>query len=831
MRLFFPFVLIFVLMNLLLLVRHLDQIEHLFLGQPGDVVLMPMRSGSTQNHVSSLARKPIKNPYAYAFVMGAIHEDRLAYKGFLYDVLIAANLLRQYGSTADIWLWAQLSPDSKLQHLPEEDLRLLNALNVHIEQLPKPKDESFASIVFEKFRPLQMTQYSRVMFLDSDIIPLVNLDYLFHLTDPNYGGERISLHLFRPNVIIASRAEPCNAGLFILEPEEGGWERVQEVIKAQRENAKDLDYPFFDWYDGWGHNFVEEGDHWDGIAFSSQRWRYHGGHSDQGLLYYYLKYIKQDVSIIIGNRTESWIRGESGRPVLSETISNLESERAPKPSEPQHSCGVPDEEQNTDFAHLCLPIYRDFCHFMGTNKPWQIGVVSPWGPSNSLMWNAPYRLWWSELTKLNSQHAMGLDIEKWDTVHLKTMRESPLGYIAEMKDHAKEIPKTAKLDVERLCIAEKPYVNNTLPLAAALAELQSSINIVNSTEKNGYGYAYAFLVDQIHESQLAYKGSLYTVLVAVSYLRKLGSQADFVVFVKLMQNSELQDLPKEDQRLLSAMNIQVERIAEKHFFKLSGYDALRVFQLTQYRRVMFLSKETMPLVNLDYLFYLSDPKLAPTLILRPNMIIASKFEPSNTALFIVEPKEGVLKSLEEIMERTFDVDVGWGHNFIAAGDQWESVDAHGERWNYSGANSPNGLLYYYLKYVKHDVSILVGNKIQNRAPGGDTNEIPHGIDPHFPTPIVTQYNCGMSKRVQDPYYQHLCLPIYLHFAWFHADLPWIIGLNPDPFFGPKDCQRWHAPYRVWFKELGELNSQLKIGLDMEHWDTVHMPQMKGILPD
>jgi len=353
----------------------------------------------------------------------------------LYDVLISVSLLKKFGSTADFWLWIQLSPDSKLQGLPEEDMRLLSALSIHVEQLEKPKEESFAYVVYEKFRPLQMTQYRRVMFLDADTIPLVNLDYLFHRSDPDHKQDLA----LRPNLIMASHGEPCNAGAFILQPEEGDWERLQQVIADQRQAGKELPYPHFDWEIGWGHNFTAEGDRWDSVSKYGVRWRFHAGHSDQGLLYYYLKYVKQDVSIVIGNRIENWIPGPSGKPQKMKELPNVVDEKSPLPAEPQYNCGVKDSRQDEYFYYLCFPIYRDFAHFMGKNKPWQIGVHPPFGPSDANKFYAPYRLWWRELHHLNLKYRMKIDIYRWDEVHLPYLKESPLGYMAQFKDTAKKI--------------------------------------------------------------------------------------------------------------------------------------------------------------------------------------------------------------------------------------------------------------------------------------------------------------------------------------------------------------------------------------------------------
>ena len=65
------------------------------------------------------------SPYAYVWIIGAIREDRPSYKGFLWDVLISASLLRKAGSTADFWLYLRFSPNSTLTEMPAEDTRLL----------------------------------------------------------------------------------------------------------------------------------------------------------------------------------------------------------------------------------------------------------------------------------------------------------------------------------------------------------------------------------------------------------------------------------------------------------------------------------------------------------------------------------------------------------------------------------------------------------------------------------------------------------------------------------------------------------------------------------
>ena len=345
------------------------------------------------------------------------------------------------GSTADFWVWTQLSPDSLLQSLPDSDLKLFSKFGIHVEELKKPTHESFAQLMYEKFRVLQMTQYTRVLYMDSDTMPLVNLDYLFHLSEPN---DRITL---RPNLIHSSKGEPCQGGFFIVHPEENEWNRVQDIIAKQRQLGSQLPYPHFDMESGWGHNFRKEGDQWEGIVKNGKNWHYHGSHSDQGLLYYYFKYVRMDVSIVIGDRIQNWVPDmESGRPKMVEEFTNLEN-YAPKPAVYQFYCGKP--ERNT---HWCKPIYRDYAHFYGKDKPWQVsqqkyfkgkreGDLRTWeyNKNDQGVRNAAYILWWRHLADINNKYSIGLDIENWDEKHAELKQESPLGYKPEYKDHTKMI--------------------------------------------------------------------------------------------------------------------------------------------------------------------------------------------------------------------------------------------------------------------------------------------------------------------------------------------------------------------------------------------------------
>ena len=109
------------------------------------------------------------SPYAYAFVIGGCNPNKPVYRGFLYNILVSARLLRQMGSTADVVAYFQLSHSYRRSDtLPDEDIRALEGLGIKIYYIERSEHESFYETVMNKFRILQLTQYRRVLLMDGD---------------------------------------------------------------------------------------------------------------------------------------------------------------------------------------------------------------------------------------------------------------------------------------------------------------------------------------------------------------------------------------------------------------------------------------------------------------------------------------------------------------------------------------------------------------------------------------------------------------------------------------------------------------------------------------
>ena len=305
-------------------------------------ILPVVNSESLQGHPT---RK-----WAYAFLVGGCSSKNLEYRGFLYNAVAAAQRLKMMGSKADVVVLLQMSVKSKETRLPEDEERLLTAMGIKFQYLPKfnhEVHEVFYALVKEKFRILDLTDYSRVLFIDADIMPLCSLDYLFELSEPEDGPG-----ILKENVVIGWRREAANAGFFMLKPNREDYLDLQEVILRKEQKALDLPWPHWDEVEGWGHRIVAP-DFWRGPdRASGTNWTWHAVFADQGLLYHWTKYVKQSVSLIIGNQIENW-GSRNGTVVLEGTMKGLLNNST---CDPMH-------ERGNYLKHISP--YRDFRHFTG----------------------------------------------------------------------------------------------------------------------------------------------------------------------------------------------------------------------------------------------------------------------------------------------------------------------------------------------------------------------------------------------------------------------------------------------------------------------------------
>lgn len=360
----------------------------------------------------SLVESP-SSSYAYAYVMSGCNPDRPGYRGYLYNILLGAQLLTEEGSTADIVLFIQMSADAAENRLSSTEERWCRMFNIRLIYFPKDAaTESFYHAMLQKFAILALTEYRRVLFLDADVLPLANLDYFFAMSDPGYTNKTFSGERLRSNVILAGPREPASGGFFLLAPEDGDYERLQRLLAVQE--AKNRTGRYFDKFKGWA-----DGDElapqpipkmeWRGMKFSGNEWTFPGAHADQGLLYYWVRYVKHDVSIILDDKVENWgtITGASeNAPHLLSVLDNPFRDYQPK--------WVFYNECTRWKQKHCVNPYKSILHYTGRQKPW-LAYRPPPGIETNRTDTKKY-FWWWRLQVLNEKLQMGLDFNHWTKI-------------------------------------------------------------------------------------------------------------------------------------------------------------------------------------------------------------------------------------------------------------------------------------------------------------------------------------------------------------------------------------------------------------------------------
>ncbi|OEU23366.1 hypothetical protein FRACYDRAFT_233539 [Fragilariopsis cylindrus CCMP1102] len=244
------------------------------------------------------------------------------HRGGLYSIISAVYQLQKFDSDkdADFIVMIQMKPTStntksSNQKLSTKETLVLQRMNIQLQYIPmlridEPDLDCFYGLMFEKFRILNWIQYEKVMYLDSDIYPTY----------------------------------------------------------VQKYNYSNRSYPYWDINRGWGHT-IQYPDVWKKVTGSdggglNTKWDFYGSHTDQGLLYHYVKYIKgNESSIIINDIVEQYDyyddyydsntneEGGNCNKIIKKYEYDLEDVFRSKKS-----------RKNSP--------YSDFIHFTANEKPW-----------------------------------------------------------------------------------------------------------------------------------------------------------------------------------------------------------------------------------------------------------------------------------------------------------------------------------------------------------------------------------------------------------------------------------------------------------------------------
>ena len=214
--------------------------------------------------------------WAYVYLIGGVHPKKPYYRGYLYNILVSKYILEINNSTADVIVIVQMSSEAKhLNRLPEADAKLLRAMDIKIQYLPRPDplEDDFYHLQLSKFQILSLTNYSRAFFLDADVMPFCNTDYIFELSEPDIvklqqerqqaqvsqSSSTTHKPILKENVILAWKANPAAGSYFMLKPGPKEMEELNMVIERHEMEARELPYPYFDEKRGWGHEIKPPG--------------------------------------------------------------------------------------------------------------------------------------------------------------------------------------------------------------------------------------------------------------------------------------------------------------------------------------------------------------------------------------------------------------------------------------------------------------------------------------------------------------------------------------------------------------------------------------------
>lgn len=329
------------------------------------------RSPSWQTLMKERSQRT-QGKFAYAFVIAGCTEHSCL--GYILNMLAASYSLRSSSSTADIVVKVRMSSTINATRLPSMYEDWIKMAGIKLTYLDKVNVESFGSACLEKFRILEMTQYDRILFLDADLLPICNTDWIFNESFNDDG-------LFSDTVVFNSGVAPATAAFFLMTPQEGEFQRILDIVERQRNksNAK------FDYKLGWGH-VIDVNDTWRGWIKKGNLWNMYGAWADQGVLYHYVKYVRLDYTQVRSHPdiVESWkdITHEIDRwsyknitiiPVDDRYLGMVDVKVGKLTG-----CGIETSRRGyTDF-----PPYSEFHHYAGGKKPWNRPLLSNDAPKS-----------------------------------------------------------------------------------------------------------------------------------------------------------------------------------------------------------------------------------------------------------------------------------------------------------------------------------------------------------------------------------------------------------------------------------------------------------------
>jgi len=322
-----------------------------------------------ENNNNKKEKKEMKRgKYAIAYIIGGCHwktwNSMDSCVPYILNAIVTAHVLRTFHSSIDVVLkvrMASSSTETSFAELSPEIEEWLSKAGVILSYLPKVRKDNFGTISIELFRALEMLDYDRVLFMDSDSYPKCNIDSHFDLS---FNG------LVEENIGFAGSAAPITASALMVTPKSGAFHQVMDIIHRHRNNTSKSKTKL-DPIQGWGHPIVNE------VGDVVRNWDWFAVDVDQGIIYEWLMHEIKNFTLIKDNNYLTY-----QEVVVKPTSSNQSNHKnntyqmisflANKTSPLILACPGGD---GTGITSLKGTIKGAIIHFAGGGKPWGQGAM------------------------------------------------------------------------------------------------------------------------------------------------------------------------------------------------------------------------------------------------------------------------------------------------------------------------------------------------------------------------------------------------------------------------------------------------------------------------
>ena len=236
------------------------------------------------------------SPNCYTMLVAATSlRRREAYLGYVTNALVSARALRRLGSSADFVVMVEYDRDEHNETspppLPEEALLASHGVRVaYVASAAPPTWARFAATTARKFDAYLLDGCAKVQFLDSDVLPLKNMDYAFDAVDAS-----------APDAFGAGVIEPAQGGWFLATPSAAT--RAAILAPAYRLG---FDHKRFQGDDAAGWSGAPLGA-WHKQRGEGRSWNFKGSKQVQGLLYQYARFASYGtLRVFFPDRVETW---------------------------------------------------------------------------------------------------------------------------------------------------------------------------------------------------------------------------------------------------------------------------------------------------------------------------------------------------------------------------------------------------------------------------------------------------------------------------------------------------------------------------------------------